>query len=97
MKMKVESLEQSVPELFRVANKKYLKPEQAIEIIKTLMKNGNGVISSTDIVSVEAIQLQSLADIDDTLYFDMVVERPAFKMLYPFTLAAKIPGYQYVM
>lgn len=34
MKMKVESLEQSVPELFRVANKKYLQSEQAIEIIK---------------------------------------------------------------
>lgn len=31
--MKVESLEQSVPELFHIANKKYLQPEQAIEII----------------------------------------------------------------
>jgi len=34
MKMKVESLEQSVPELFQIANKKYLQSEQAIEIIK---------------------------------------------------------------
>ncbi len=32
--MKVESLEQSVPELFQTANKKYLQPEQAIEIIR---------------------------------------------------------------
>ena len=32
--MKVESLEQSVPEFFRDANKKYLQSEQAIEIIK---------------------------------------------------------------
>jgi len=32
--MKVESLEQSVPELFQVANNNYLQPEQAIEIIR---------------------------------------------------------------
>lgn len=32
--MKVESLEQSVPELFLAANKKFLQPEQAIKIIK---------------------------------------------------------------
>ena len=32
--MKVESLEQSVPELFHAANKKYLQSEQAIELIR---------------------------------------------------------------
>ena len=32
--MKVESLEQSVPELFHAANAAYLQPEQAIEIIR---------------------------------------------------------------
>ncbi|MCU7834664.1 MAG: hypothetical protein KZQ83_05340 [gamma proteobacterium symbiont of Taylorina sp.] len=32
--MQVKNLEQSVPELFQVANKKYLQSEQAIEIIK---------------------------------------------------------------
>lgn len=32
--MEVESLEQYVPELFQVANAKYLQPEQAIELIK---------------------------------------------------------------
>ena len=38
--------------------------------------NGNGVITSTNTVSIDCIQLQCSEDISTVLYFDMITERP---------------------
>lgn len=38
--------------------------------------NGNGVITSTNTVSIDCIQLQCSEDISPILYFDMITERP---------------------
>ena len=38
--------------------------------------NGNGVITSTNTVSIDCIQLQCSEDISPVLYFDMITERP---------------------
>jgi len=38
--------------------------------------NGNGVITSTNTVSIDCIQLKCSEDISTVLYFDMITERP---------------------
>ena len=38
--------------------------------------NGNGVITSTNTVSIDCIQLRCSEDISTALYFDMITERP---------------------
>jgi hypothetical protein len=54
---------------------------------------GNGAINSTDKVTIESIQLKCTEDVDVTLYFDYIVERPNNAPPEPFSIIQPTDGY----
>gem|GEM_PF-2760574 len=55
---------------------------------------GNGAINSTDEVTIESIQMQSMQDITDTLYMDLLVERGKFTGLEEMALPERFALHQ---